>query len=175
MPAQPQQSHQRHNLRGVLLPEAYRRAVTHHPLPIAGVQVDRRVKRGGPLLHGGVVMRVRNRDRADAPRASTNALVAGSRLAMQSHRTLPCGVRSRSARWLMAKAGTVLMLNSCGSSCCHLLVCVVVRLSKSVHARPSPGHTGAHRRKSGSFGLFIVSGTAGFTECNHRLSSAIKH
>ncbi|KLE17690.1 hypothetical protein AAV10_23645 [Enterobacter hormaechei] len=46
---------------------AYRRAVTHHPLPIAGVQVDRRVKRGGPLLHGGVVMRVRNRDRADAP------------------------------------------------------------------------------------------------------------
>ena len=25
------------------------------------------------------------------------------------------------------------------------------------------------------FGLFIVSGTAGFTECNHRLFSAIKH
>lgn len=61
----------------------------------------------------------------------------------------------------------------------QLLPFVGVRGRKAVEVRPCLAR---HRdilalivANRAVFGLFIVSGTAGFTECNHRLSSAIKH
>ena len=40
------------------------------------------------------------------PSASISVTVASSTSEMQSHRTLPAGVQTRSARWPMAKAGS---------------------------------------------------------------------
>ena len=54
---------------------------------------------------------------ASPPRARTSAIVASSIRVMQSHSTLPAGVRTSSARWPIAKAGMVPMPNRSGSYC----------------------------------------------------------
>ena len=51
------------------------------------------------------------------PRPFTISTVAASMNGMQSHKTLPVGVRSNSARWPMENFGTVPMPIRPGSCC----------------------------------------------------------
>jgi len=50
---------------------------------------------------------MRNRNVRNAPSARIICTVASSISEMQSHSTLPCGVRNNNARWAMPKAGVV--------------------------------------------------------------------
>lgn len=129
MPAETQQRNRRYYLQRIAIPEMNRRAAAHHPLAIAYVQIDRRVESRGPLLHRGVIVRMRNRNRAKTAECGDERLGCRIKVGDAVPENVTVGVRRRSARWLMAKAGTVLILNNCGSSCCHLLACVAVTVA----------------------------------------------
>ena len=58
---------------------------------------------------------------------------------MQSHKMFPPGVRSRKARWLMAKAGTVCTLSKPGSCRRQALRCASASASRVVQDWPPPG------------------------------------
>ncbi len=47
---------------GVAIPKFNPRAVAHYPLAVVGMEINGSVKFVSPVLHGGVVMRMRNRD-----------------------------------------------------------------------------------------------------------------
>ncbi|MNR48373.1 hypothetical protein D3C85_1676050 [compost metagenome] len=66
VPAQTQQPDAGQNIQSITVPEMQRRTVAHHPLPIAGVEIDRGVKCRRPVLHGGVIMRMGNGDSEDS-------------------------------------------------------------------------------------------------------------
>src|SRR5215472_5693458 len=58
---------------------------------------------------------------------------------MQSHSTLPAGVRARIARWLMPNAGVVSMVMRPGASSRNLLLCALRSFSSVVQDWPVAG------------------------------------
>ena len=76
---------------------------------------------------------------ASPPNPLISSTVASSTKAMQSQRTFPAGVRTRSARCPIAKLGIVWISNRSGSSCRHALTWLAPNSSGVVQACPVRG------------------------------------
>src|SRR5712691_10069298 len=73
------------------------------------------------------------------PRLLTKVTVAASSMAMQSHKTFPLGVQTKSARWPIANDGCDPMPMSPGSYCRYELKCVAASTGSVVHFCPLAG------------------------------------
>ena len=73
------------------------------------------------------------------PIARTIVSVAASSSATQSQSTLPAGVDSRNARWLIAKAGTGCRLISPGWCAAQALRLPAASAARVIHACPARG------------------------------------
>src|SRR5262245_10618158 len=87
------------------------------------------------------------------PSPLMRVMVASSMSEMQSHRTLPCGVKTRSARWPIANCGRVPMPIRPGSCWRKALRWSTARASSVVHLWPLGGmnwRSSSHTRHSAS-------------------------
>ena len=57
----------------IAVPQFHRGAFAHDPVPIRGVEMDRTVEDARPLVHRRIEVRVRDRDRLQAPEAFDHA------------------------------------------------------------------------------------------------------
>ena len=126
---------------GLAFPENDRRVGAHDPFAVGCVQVDGRIKGPAPFDHRRIIMRVRDGDGGYAPQRFDlgDGGLDRSRL-MQSHRTLPPGVCTSSARCPMEKEGLVPIPVRPGSTVRMMLWWSCCRASSVVHCWPLPAH-----------------------------------
>src|SRR5262249_49229436 len=81
------------------------------------------------------------------PSPLIKAMVAGSSIEMQSHKTFPLGVQTTSARWPIANCGCVPMPITPGSYWRYELKCPAIRAASVVQGCPRVEITAALLRK----------------------------
>jgi hypothetical protein len=108
-------------------------AGAHDPFAIGFVQEQPRVPSFGPLGHGRVVVRVRDRDRVDSAASLIRAMAGESSRLMQSHSS----PSTCNARWPMPNAGSTPMARSPDSSSSIRLWCVRESSASVVDCCPS--------------------------------------
>src|SRR5262245_56153395 len=96
-------------------------------------------ERAAPFHHCRVEVRCEIAIAFRLPSPLIKAMVAGSSIEMQSHKTFPLGVQTTSARWPIANCGCVPMPITPGSYWRYELKCPAVRAASVVQVCPRGG------------------------------------